>query len=87
MVGNLPLGQQDIQRNHDRACFEDAVVDDGEIGQVRAAQRDPVAGPDAAGDQCARHLSGRGVELRVRQAGRTVHHGFAVCELARAVLE
>ena len=31
VVGDLPLGQQDVQRDHGRAGLQDAVVDDGEV--------------------------------------------------------
>ena len=87
VVGDLPLGQQDVQRDHGRAGLQDAVVDDGEIGQVRAAEGDPVARTDAPGGQGAGHLAGFRVELGVGQPGRAAGYGHPVRDVADAVLE
>ncbi len=51
------------------AGLEDAEVDDREVRQVRAGQRDLVARLDAARDQQVGHHVGEGVDLRRRSAG------------------
>ena len=59
VVGDLAALEQHVERDDGRAGLEDAVVDDREVRQVRAAQRDLVAGLDAARDQQVGHLVGR----------------------------
>src|SRR5699024_729683 len=65
---DLARGQQNVERNDHGTGFEGAVVDEGEIGQVRARQRDAVAGPDASGHQKMGDLVGDHVGDRVVQA-------------------
>ena len=48
VVGDLAGLEQHVERHDDGAGLEDAVVDDREVRQVRAGQRDLVAGLDAA---------------------------------------
>ena len=67
VVGDLPLGEQHVQRHHGRAGLQDAVVDDREARQVRTGEGHLVAPLDAARDQQVRHLVGCGVEFCVRQ--------------------
>src|SRR5699024_2116883 len=68
VVDDLARGQQNVERNDHGTGFEGAVVDEGEIGQVRARQRDAVAGPDASGHQKMGDLVGDHVGDRVVQA-------------------
>ena len=69
MVGHLAALEQHVERHHGRAGLEDAVVDDREVRQVGAAERDLVARLDAARDQQVGDLVGGAVDLRVGQPG------------------
>ena len=69
VVGHLAALEQHVERDDGRAGLEDAVVDDREVRQVRAAQRHLVAGLDAARDQQVGDLVGGAVDLGVGQPG------------------
>ena len=73
MIGHLAPLEQHVQRHDRRAGLEDAEVDDREVRQVRARQRDLVAGLDAAGHQQVRDLVRSAVDLRIRQTGVAEH--------------
>jgi hypothetical protein len=68
VVDDLPRLQQHVERNHGCAGFQDAEVDEREVGQVGAGQRDLVPLADPARHQQVGHLVGHGVDHRVRQA-------------------
>ena len=67
VVGHLAALEQHVERHDGRAGLEDAVVDDREVRQVRAAQRHLVARLDAARDQQVGDLVGGAVDLGVGQ--------------------
>jgi hypothetical protein len=87
VVGDLPPLEQHVQRDDHRARLEDPVVDHREVGQVRARERDLVAGPDAALHQQVGHLVGRRVHLREVEALVAQHDRRALRIVAGAVLE
>ena len=78
VVGDLPCLEQHVEGYDDRAGLEDPEVDDREVRQVRAGQRDLVARPDASLHQQVRDLVGGGVDPGVSQSGVTEHHGVPV---------
>ena len=69
VVGDLAALEQHVERDHDRAGLEDAVVDDREVRQVRAAQRDLVARLDPALDEQVGDLVRGAVRPARRSAG------------------
>ena len=78
VVGDLAALEQHVERHDGRAGLEDPVVDDREVGQVGAAQRDLVAGLDAARDEQVGDLVGGAVDLGVGQPGVAEDDGLAV---------
>ena len=87
VVRDLASLEQHVERDDHRAGLEDAVVDHREVRQVRARQRDLVAGLDAPRDQHVRHLVGEPVHLRVGQAQVAEDDGVSVGVAACAVFE
>ena len=67
VVGDLATLEQHVERDDGAAGLEDAEVDDREVRQVRAAQRDLVARLDPARHQQVGDHVGEGVDLRVGQ--------------------
>ena len=84
VVGDLAALEQHVQRHHGGAGLEDAEVDDREVRQVRAAERDLVAAADAAGGQQVGHLVGRAVDLGVGEPGVAEDDRLAVGVLLRS---
>ncbi len=87
MIGDLTVAQHHVQRHHRGAGFEDAVVDNREIGQVGTGQRDLVARPDAQLRKPVGHLVGGRIDRAVGQLGFVVDHGNAIRDLARTLFE
>ncbi len=87
VVGDLAPLQQDVQRHDDRPGLQDAVVDQGEVGQVGASEGHLVARPDAQADQPVSDLVGGGVDGCVGQLHVVEDDRCAPRCFARAVLE
>ena len=87
VVGDLAALEQHVERDDGATGLEDAEVDDREVRQVGAAQRDLVTGLDPARDQGVGDHVGEGVDLRVGQPGVTEDDRGAVGIGRGAVLE
>jgi hypothetical protein len=87
VVGDLASLQQDVERNDDRAGLEDAVVDDREVGQVGAAERNLVARLDPPADQEVGDLVGDRFDRPVVESGVAEDDRVAVGVPACAVFE
>jgi hypothetical protein len=73
LVAHFGRAQHHVQRHHDRAGLEDAVVDDRKLRDVGQLKGDGGARSDTAGDQCCRHGVGAGVQFGVGDDAAVVH--------------
>ena len=82
MIGDFSTLEEHIERNHNGSRLENAVVDDGEVWQVGAAERDLVPRTDTQTDQAVCDLIGGRVDSGVRKPDvieddRRMGRGFA----------
>ncbi len=87
VIGDLSPLQQHVERHDDRPGLQDAVVHDGEVGQVGATEGHLVARLDAQPDQPVGDLVGGGVDGRVGQLHVVEDDCRAAGRFPRAVLE
>jgi hypothetical protein len=87
VVGDLARLQEHVEGDDRRADFEGAEVDDREVGQVRARERDLVAAPDAERGEAVRHAVRERVELAVGQAGLARNNRLLVGAQADVMVE
>ena len=87
MIGDLTPLQQDVEGDDGGSRFQNAVIDDREVGQVGAAQRHLVARAHPAASQEVCHFVRRRVDLGIGHPHRSQHQGFAIGIPPRGVLK